>query len=225
MNVACPVCYHETNKISDVLSCCPYCLHIFQTDLTISVKYDGNYLKQRYLNYTTCDVMSAVRAGFILGNVFLSTDAKILDVGYANGAFLKTVEKLGYDVYGIDLHGQDMGIREVSYTEPIVYDIVCFFDSLEHFSDLSLPQKLQTKNVAVSLPMIPPFFPTSPEKWKHYRVGEHLHYFSKQSLDFYMKRWGLTRKIAEGHPEDVVRGKLVVENKKYPNIYSAIYSR
>ena len=36
---------------------------------------------------------------------------------------------------------------------------------------------------------------------------------------------GLTRKVAEGHPEDAIRGKLTIDGRTYNNIYTAIYSR
>lgn len=224
MEIVCPVCKSKCTQINDTLSKCSYCLHIFQTDLKSTCKYDITYLKT-YINHKTCDAMSATRAGAILQSIDLPENGKILDVGYANGAFLKAMQHIGYDVYGIDLHGQDMGITEVDFDYPAVFDLVSFFDVLEHFEDLTLPQKLQTRNIIVSLPWRPSFFPKYPEKWKHYKPGEHLHYFSPESLDEYMKRWGLNKKISSGNPEDVVRGKLIVNNKVYNNIYTVIYTR
>lgn len=221
MGKKCPICNNDTNIVTEQLSYCVHCDHIFETDLKAKVLYDNNYLST-YIHHTTCGEMSAVRAGvaLILPNM---TCGKILDIGYANGSFLKAMERIGFDVYGIDVHGQDMGIREVSFDSLDVYELVTFFDSLEHFEDLALPQKLKAKNVIVSVPMRPDFFLTSPEKWKHYKPGEHLHYFSPTSLDVFMHKWGY-EKFFCGHPEDVVRGRLVVGEKSYPNIYTSVYT-
>lgn len=224
MNIYCPICKSSCTKVNDILSRCPHCLHIFQTDLKSTCSYGKSYLNT-YLSHSTCDEMSATRAGIVLQTINLQISAKIIDIGYANGAFLKVMKRLGFEVFGMDLHGQDMGIKEVGFDYPVVYDLVSFFDALEHFEDISLPQQLQTRNAIVSLPLPPSFFPAYPEKWKHYKPGEHLHYFSPESLDEYMKRWGLTKRITSGHPEDAVRGRLFVDKNKYPNIYTAIYSR
>jgi hypothetical protein len=40
-----------------------------------------------------------------------------------------------------------------------------------------------------------------------------------------LTKWGLPTKIAEGHPEDALRGKLDILGRSYDNIYTAIYSR
>ncbi len=77
----------------------------------------------------------------------------------------------------------------------------------------------------VSLPYSPDFLLETPENWRHYKPGEHLHYFSRESLDRLMRKWGLTTKIVEGFPEDVLRGKLTIFSRAYDNIYTAIYSK
>lgn len=220
----CPVCGNTTTALENNLSRCGRCLHIFETDLKATCSYDATYL-ETYIHHTTCDTMSAARAGIVLGTLKLPIGSKILDIGYANGAFLKAMEHIGYDVYGMDLHGKDMGIREVKFDTPIVYDLVCFFDSIEHFENPKTVYQLQTHSVIISLPMRPSFFPAYPQKWKHYKPGEHLHYFSPESLDYFMRGWGMTRRIASGNPEDIVRGRLTVDGLTYPNIYTAVYTR
>jgi len=221
---SCPVCEEaETVALPNNLSRCPACSHVFQTDLRITCRYDVNYALQ--YEKLACESMSAARCGLLLGLLDLPEKAKILDVGYANGAFLKSMARIGYDVYGIDLHGHDFGIREVSFDDELDFNLTCFFDSLEHFSDLELPLKIKTDYAIVSLPNMPPFFPERPEAWKHYKPGEHLHYFTAGSLDYYMRRWGLARKLAFGHTEDVVRGRYMYEGRLLPNIYTAVYGR
>jgi hypothetical protein len=40
-----------------------------------------------------------------------------------------------------------------------------------------------------------------------------------------MQNWGFPRKLAEGHPEDNLRGKLSIQGRTVDNIYTAIYAR
>jgi hypothetical protein len=129
------------------------------------------------------------------------------------------------DIFGIDVHGEDFGIPEASYNSPIDYDLVCFFDSIEHFAAFDEIFGLSTRHVVASVPDPPELLLSEPRLWRHYKPGEHLHYFSRDSLDLLIHRWGLAYKIADGHPEDAIRGKLTIDGRTYDNIYTAIYSR
>ena len=75
----------------------------------------------------------------------------------------------------------------------------------------------------VSLPATSDFVLRAPERWRHYKPGEHLHYFSRDSLDALMFKWGLPRKLVEATPEDALRGKLTVGGRDHDNIHTAIY--
>ncbi len=220
----CPVC-----KGADVsakpynLTRCGDCRHVFQSDLRVSMVYDASYAHQ--YDHRPHEEMSRLRWGFIQRHLALRSGSRVLDIGYGNGAFLKHAQRAGMEIFGIDLHGEDFGIPEVSYSSPIDYDLVCFFDSIEHlphFDDILL---LNARHVIVSVPDTPELLLSQPRSWRHYKPGEHLHYFSRDSLDLLIHRWGLVHKIAEGHPEDAIRGKLTIEGQPYNNIYTAIYGR
>jgi hypothetical protein len=222
---ACPVCrggalQNHTNN----LSFCGDCDHTFQSDLKVSAVYNSDYAHQ-YDNRPHQE-MSRIRWDFIQKNLNLAPGSKVLDVGYGNGSFLKYAQAHGgADIYGIDLHGEDFGVPEVQFGTAIEFDLVCFFDSLEHFDNFDLPHSLQTKNVIVSIPNAPDFLLKAPQDWRHYKPGEHLHYFSHESLDLCLFHAGLKHKIVEGYPEDALRGKLNIHGQSYDNIYTAIYSR
>lgn len=219
--VACPICdSQEVVDVDSFLGHCNNCDHYFQQDMKITCKYDAQYAG-KYSKYD-CSGMSYARAALILGILDLPKNAKILDIGYGNGSFLKVMEKLGYEIYGIDVHGQDFGITEIDYSNKKKFDLICFFDSLEHFDNLELPMKLKTKYIAVSMPHLPPLFPKNAVLWRHFRPGEHLHYFTEKSLDRYFAKWRGNR-IAQGYPEDVVRGRINIEGQMLPNIYTAVY--
>ncbi len=221
---ACPICKSECCPILDYnLSQCRVCDHVFQTDLHVSVAYDANYAHQ--YDFRPAKEMSNLRWDFIQRELKLGSDSRVLDIGYGNGAFLKRAQEARMQIFGIDVHTEDFGIPVVNFDTPQVYDLVCFFDSIEHFPDFSPIYKLNAHNVIVSIPNTPNIILTEPRKWRHFKPGEHLHYFSRTSLDSFMRRWGFPVKLAEGYPEDGLRGKLVIDGATLDNIYTAIYTR
>jgi SAM-dependent methyltransferase len=205
------------------LAVCHGCRHVFQSDLHVSMVYDADYAHQ--YDHRPHEAMSRIRWEFIQQHLGLRQGSKVLDIGYGNGAFLKLAQREGMDIFGIDLHGEDFGVPEVDYETTIDFDLICFFDSIEHLPEFDLIFGLNARNVVVSIPDPPDFLLSTPNLWRHYKPGEHLHYFSRGSLDTVLTRWGLPKKLAEGHPEDTLRGKLDILGRNYDNIYTAIYSR
>jgi SAM-dependent methyltransferase len=221
-DATCPVC--EAGAISthrNNLSRCQRCRHIFQTDLRVSTVYDATYA-HRY-DARPHREMSALRWDFVRRWVPLRPGGRILDIGYGNGSFLKHARRHGMEVYGLDVHGEDFGVPTVAYDTPLAFDLVCFFDSLEHLPRFASLFALRAAHVIVSLPAVPAFLLETPLRWRHYKPGEHLHYFSCESLDMLMRRWRLPVKLAAGVPEDAMRGKLTIGGRVYDNIHTAIY--
>lgn len=223
-SLACPSCRRACDThTSDNLTVCRTCGHIFQTDMNVTVSYDAEYAHQ--YDSRPVQQMSEVRWNFIQSSLNLRKGSRVLDVGYGNGAFLKHARSEGMDIYGIDLHDEDFGIPVVTLETKIHFDLVCFFDSLEHFPSFQPLLSLQAKNVIVSIPNTPTWLLSSPRLWRHYKPGEHLHYFSRRSLDNFMCDWGFVDKLTDGYPEDTLRGKLTIDGQVLDNIYTAIYSR
>ena len=169
--------------------------------------------------------MSDIRWEFIQRHLNLPERSRVLDVGYGNGAFLKRARAAGMSIFGIDLHSEDFGIPVVDFETTITFDLVCLFNSLEHFPDFEPLLKLKTRAVVVSIPNTPACILTTPTDWRHFKPGEHLHYFSHRSLELFMRKWGFQRKFADGYPEDALRGKLSLGGKLTNNIYTAIFGR
>ncbi len=221
---SCPICgagsaLHTTDGLSE----CSNCRHIFQTDLKVTASYDADYAHQ--YDHRPVKEMSELRWDFIQSHLKLPPGSRVLDVGYGNGAFLKHARSANMDIYGIDLHSEDFGIPVVTLETKLHFDLICFFDSLEHFPNLRPILNLRAENVIVSIPDTPSWLLSNPHAWRHYKPGEHLHYFSRRSLDNFMFGWGFAVKRAEGHPEDSLRGKLAIGGQITDNIYSAIYTR
>jgi SAM-dependent methyltransferase len=222
--VHCPVCDVEcTRHTEQNLTVCHACDHIFQTDLTITISYDGTYARQ--YDHRPAREMSDVRWHFIQSHLALPSNSTVLDIGYGNGAFLKRAREAGMKIHGIDVHTEDFGIPTVDFDTNLHFDLVCFFDSLEHFADFEPIFRLKADAAIISIPNRPDSMLEAPRSWRHFKPGEHLHYFSAKSLDRIMRRWGYTRKLTEGFPEDALRGKLLIGRKLTDNIYTAIYTR
>lgn len=135
---------------------------------------------------------------------------RLLDVGYGNGDFIHTASKVGFEAFGNDVHGcgERFNVREVSLDGGLRWDYVTFFDSLEHFEELEEVRDLarRAQYVVVSTPKRPSQFPEENTlSWKHFRPGEHLHYFSVGSLARLFQDHDLVNVC---DLEDVIRGRL-----------------
>lgn len=219
----CPVCSSEVPSVFwngiDVVRC-DVCTHMFQADLKISVSYDGNYILD-YFEHNSLRQMSLLRAGFVLGSTSKTkVKPSILDVGFGSGDFLRVMRKENWDIWGADLHTVDLGIPRITIEEATKkkWDVVTFFDSLEHFSDFSFLSTLNSDCIIVSIPHSP-ICPNG--DWKHYKPGEHLHYFTSRSICELFRIYGYVYQF-DCYVEDIIRGKL---KNKEPNICTYVFKR
>jgi len=206
----CPICDTEPLEAgqrngSDRLLTCQKCAHIWQDPLEIRKAYNAQYVAERYDSYGE-DVqrMSHLRLGFVQA---FAEGKRLLDVGYGNGSFIHTAKKAGFAAYGYDVHGcgEKYGVKEVTLDQGL-WDVVTLFDSLEHFDDLAPIKDLAARSIhiIVSTPARPTTFPHNLD-WRHYRPGEHLHYFCPASLRALFRQHTLIR---HGPVEDTIRGQL-----------------
>lgn len=223
--MGCPVCSSSgCNRVfvEDSLSCCrcSRCYHVYQDPPEIKVFYDSQYVADRYDRYASASAMSYLRTGFVKS---FSSNGTLLDVGYGNGDFIKAAMKAGFDAFGSDVHGlgEKYGVREVPLANTKNWGVVTFFDSLEHFADFSVVRGLceRATLVVVSVPQMPVWWPSARiREWRHYRPGEHLHYFTLESLQALFSRKVL---LAASDVEDTVRGKLPGGEQ---NILTAVFA-
>lgn len=213
----CPVC-SETALVAypQNLYQCPGCFHIFEYPALVTAKYNQEYVDKRYETYKTTDTMSYLRVGFLK---YLTKAGRLLDVGYGNGAFVRAASAAGFDAYGNDVHKADYGIREAELNDGTDWDVVTFFDSLEHFPDLEVIRDLSRRShyVIVSLPNRPARFPQS-LSWKHHRPGEHLHYFCLTSLS---RLFNDKKLVVVSDLEDTIRGS----DSEGQNILTTVFVR
>lgn len=86
----------------------------------------------------------------IIRNLDLSINSKILEIGFGDGSFLKSLEELGFEVYGIEIDKRsvesaksNLGLKNLynmsldefvdkCIEEGVRFDLVFFFEVLEH---------------------------------------------------------------------------------------------
>jgi len=116
--------------------------------------YNQGYVEERYNSYGEFSVrMSFLRLGFLLGAVNEEL-IKILDVGYGNGDFINCAKEFIPSCYGNEINGYHIpdGCEFVSDVFCEKFDVVCFFDVLEHFDDIYEIENIKTKYMFISVP-------------------------------------------------------------------------
>ena len=164
--------------------------------------------------------MGYLRYGYIKGVV--KNFNSILDVGFGNGAFLSVLPQEylsgGFDVFQNPcLPKNSVSVSSITDKH---WDVVCFFDSLEHIPDLSVVSKLKCNYVVVSLPWCHYFNDEWFLNWKHRKPDEHLHHFNDTSLTKFFNANGY-KCIDLCNIEDSIR--TPIDNN--PNILTGVFKR
>ena len=192
----------------------------------VPFNYDVTYVEERYDEYKwQTTAMSYLRLNFIR-NFMDIKEASVLDVGYGNGEFLEVCMMNKMYAYGYDVSGYPLprGVQKLDRLHSGHYDLITFFDSLEHFEDIEFVGKLDAKNICISAPWCHHPGDANYEwflNWKHLRPEEHFHHFTRLGLIAFMKRMGY-KMLDYDNVEDHIRG-----GGKFglPNILTAFFTR
>lgn len=182
-------------------------LGIVHQDTPKPFVYDLDYI-QKYFDYGEKENhLSFLRLGYLLGAVNEKIES-VLDVGYGSGAFLKACTNYIPNCYGHDITGINVPDK-VTFVEDIYekeYDVVTFFDVLEHFQDVHIIGKLKCRYIMITLPWCYNYQTSSKwfENWKHRKPNEHLHHFNKESLTNLFEKHNF-QCINIGNVEDTIR--------------------
>lgn len=128
----------------------------------------------------------------------------VLDFGSGVGWFRAfRPDGIEVDTFDINPHSPQTGILRREY------DIITFWDVLEHVKDLSdlTAIMLQTKYVALSVPLLPDDCQMT--DWKHYRPGEHLRYWTVEEWDRQFSNYFIMERIDMGYPECPPREDII----------------
>jgi len=182
--------------------------------------YDQNYVNTGYGNLRN-DQMAHLRLGYIIGAIG-RIPTSILDVGYGTGDFLMLCKRSINQCHGNDLF-TDLLPNGCKFVDDITaehYDVITFFDSLEHYPDVNFVKNLKCEYVVVSVPWCHNFNDEWFENWKHRKPGEHLHHFNEVSLRNFMQEQGFEL-ITFSNVEDIIRKS----NTEHANILTAIFQK
>jgi hypothetical protein len=190
-----PSCYlvkeHKVDALAPNITSvnwCKICTHgasIYNFDKAVyNVDYARIYDKYKFSPINA--KLHEFRRRFTIQNAPPGDYPILLDFGCATGEFCRKVADV-YDTHGYDVNTSYTDAWRVdettTYSTKLAdrqFDVVTFFDSLEHVHDpLHLITYLNPGAVIVSIPMM------DRRSWvnsKHLKPKEHLHYFTSRSL-------------------------------------------
>jgi len=184
--------------------------------------YNREYVDVRYSNLKVLtDEMAHLRLGYVIGAMGRVPES-VLDVGYGTGEFLKACTKIVNKCSGHDLFN-DLIPQGCNFIDDITsqhYDVITFFDSLEHYPNIDFVSNLHCNYVVISLPWCHNFNDEWFENWKHRRIDEHLHHFNLDSLEKFMVSKGFSI-VSHSNMEDTIRKSSF----SYPNILTAVFKK
>jgi hypothetical protein len=179
---------------------------IKQLHIKDKIDYNFDYVSNSYDRYgEKVNYISYLRLGYLLGSIGEIPNS-ILDVGYGNGSFLNSCKNIIPNCYGNDISNYDLP-NDVEFVDNIFsnhYDVITFFDSLEHFYDIDFVENLKCNYILISVPWCHYYSDEWFEKWKHRRSDEHIYHFNDESLISFMMEKGFS-KINTSHMEDTIR--------------------
>ncbi len=174
-------------------------------------EYNTDYVETRYNTYGELGLrMAHLRVGYMKAAFETAFPhmklESILDVGYGNGDFLKTAAEIIPNCYGNDISGYPVPDNCTKVNDLSgYYDVICFFDVLEHFENIDFIKDLNCKMILISVPEC--HFSDDEtwfKSWKHRRPDEHLYHFNAVSLETFFMNNGFA-KHSISSIEDLIR--------------------
>jgi hypothetical protein len=182
---------------------------------TYSIEYSN------YYNKIPSFEMSRIRYDVV--KKYVGQFKTICDFGYGNGDFIEHCYNKGHKAYAYDVSDYPVppSVQRVYDINEMNFDVVTFFDSLEHIEDEDLVtflKNLRTKYVTISLPWLHEFLgPEWFSKWKHKKDNEHFHYFDMHGLVGLLSDSNYEI-LHIGNEEDEIRKPV----DKWPNILTIV---
>lgn len=148
------------------------------------------YEKMLRQNSATAEIISSIRWNF----VHFVDPKTVLDYGSGVGWF-RAFSPANIDVDSFDImQVTQTGVRKKSY------DLLTLWDVLEHIPDFSVLDNIfeSVSYIGISVPIKPNTIRMG--DWKHYKPGEHLTCFTRESLEAFFSDRGFFH-IKGGTPE------------------------
>jgi 2-polyprenyl-3-methyl-5-hydroxy-6-metoxy-1,4-benzoquinol methylase len=185
-----------------------------------NITYDRNYVLNSYVKYgELSNYISYLRYGYLIGQIKIIPQS-ILDFGYGSGAFLEICKRSIPNCYGYDVGEYNIPEKCIRINDifSMHFDVISFFDSLEHVDDIYFLNKLKCKYIIISVPECHYFSDEWFKTWKHRRENEHIWHFSRKALSKFMQTQNYLT-IDVSNIEDIIRKPI----DKNTNILTGIF--
>jgi 2-polyprenyl-3-methyl-5-hydroxy-6-metoxy-1,4-benzoquinol methylase len=250
IQIACSECNNDAVWLSDKVWWCFRCQMGVSNCLYDSTLYNANYCNE-YAKRSDTDIgrrITQQRIGLV--STFVPFEKKLLDFGCGTGAFLKEA-CMHWDCRGAEANDdactvaasnvrvtvlkQDQWMQVPDGTEQR-FDVITFFDSLEHVQDIhrtfdEIYGNLLKEGgiVVVTMPELSSLYVSTTDVaymqrefsyWRHNKPKEHLTYFTRQGLRQFMQKAGLEI-VFETNQESYLR----IDPTNLPNNIMTIVGR
>jgi hypothetical protein len=195
---------------------------IKQKNLTKKIIYNYDYVNNSYNSYgIKGPQLSGIRYGYLVAKIN-ETPNSILDIGYGNGDFLKVCQQSIKNCFGNDVSDYPApdGVKFINNIFEDYYDVITFFDVLEHFEEINFIKNLNCKYIYISVPWCHYFSDEWFENWKHRREDEHIWHFNEKSIVNFFNEMGYDL-YDISNIEDSIRKT----NYDYQNILTCIFKK
>lgn len=183
--------------------------HYFQMFKTgPSPEYGKSYVAVRYNAYSTTRALSRIRYDRLKS--VIGDFNTVCDFGYGNGDFIDHCISQGHTCSGYDIAEYPLpdSAARIYDCDSHEFDVMTFFDSLEHIAESDLVSFLLTKRVkylGISVPHLHESLGANWfAGWKHRRPNEHFHHFDTHGLTGLLNEANFSV-LYTGNDEDVIR--------------------
>lgn len=236
--VLCKNCHFQPFHLSDSVHYCPRCLQGWSTCVWNSSQFDEEYA-QRLIVAEDNEVTSRInlhRVGLVAR--YCSTGKTLLDFGCGVGGFLNVAKK-HWECEGVEANHDMIDTAKRATNLPVHfsldrerYDIITFWDSLDHVNDLDSSFKgiLESLNpggfVFITLPELQFCFDSTRDEgylkrvfseWDHNEPKTRLRYFTKNGLERFVKSFGLIL-IRTDNDESVLHNSKINPLRDYVTV-------
>ena len=112
------------------------------------------------------------------------------------------------------------GVDRVDKITGAYYDVVTFYNSLEHMPDIDFLKDIQCKFLVITTPWCHYFSDDWFKNWKHRKPDEHIWHFNDETLTRHVLRNGYST-LHYSNAEDCLRG----EKLGYASYLTAVFRK
>jgi hypothetical protein len=174
----------------------------YQMDRRALARYDDAYLaKFEAYDPAVADAVNAGRCAMLSRH--LPPGAAVIDIGAGDGRFVRAARAAGFRAFGTEIIPQAaQALREAGlHADDAAPDAVTLWDVMEHLEDPA--QHLAAPIIFASIPVFEDL--RAIRDSKHYRPGEHLHYWTAGGFVGWMALHGF--RLLERSDHEIAAGR------------------